>query len=301
MSKELKSYAQKVIWLGFVANVLLTIIKLGTGVLAKSSAMVADGVHSVSDIATDLVVLAGFSVAARPKDHNHKYGHGKVETLATSFVGIVLILVGAGLFYQGVMKIYNFSQGAELATPGMAAFYAAIGSVVIKEFLFRYTLVAGKKTGSQVLAANAWHHRSDVYSSLGTLLGIGGAIFLGKSWVILDPLAAVIVSFFIFKVAFSISRATLMELIETSLPKEYENEILEIASGVDGVHDPHDLKTRKIGSNIAIDIHIRVLNELNIEDAHQITVDLEKTLRDAYGQETHISIHTEPLHMGNKE
>lgn len=287
--------ARKAIWIGFYANLLLTIAKILTGIFAKSSAMIADGVHSVSDFATDLVVLSSLSVAHRPKDHNHKYGHGKVETLATAFVGIVLILVGGGLFYSGTITIINTSQGYTIEKPGMAALYAAIGSILIKELLFRYTLKIGKESDSSAVKANAWHHRSDVYSSFGTLLGIGGAIFLGSKWTILDPLAAVIVSFFIFKVAFKITRETLLELIETSLPKEHEDEILKIAANVTGVYEPHDLKTRKIGNQIAIDIHIRVQNKLNIEQAHKIAVKLEKTLRSEYGEGTHISIHTEPL------
>jgi len=295
MTKASNDRARKVIWLGFVANLILTLIKLLAGILARSSAMVADAVHSVSDFATDLVVVSSLSVASRPKDHNHKYGHGKVETLATAFVGGVLILVGLGLLYSGSMKIYSVYQGTILKQPGMGALYAAIGSIIIKEILFRYTLKVGNQTNSQAVIANAWHHRSDVYSSFGTLLGISGAIFLGQKWVILDPLAAIIVSFFIFKIAIKITRDTLLELIETSLPREHEDEIIKLASKVNGVHDPHELKTRKIGNHIAIDIHIKVKNHLNIEEAHNITIDLEKDLRKAYGEETHISIHTEPL------
>lgn len=295
MCKDHHLKARKVIWIGFVANVFLTGIKITAGIWARSAAMVADGIHSVSDIATDLVVVGSLSVAQRPRDHNHKYGHGKVETLATAFVGIVLILVGMGLLYGGSLKIYQAYTGAELQRPGMGALYAALGSVLVKEVLFRYTLKVGRQTQSKVVIANAWHHRSDVYSSLGTMLGISGAIFLGKKWAVLDPLAAVVVSFFIFKVAFSITRDALMELIETSLPKEQEKEILQIASGVNGVFDPHDLKTRRIGSHIAIDIHIRVQSHLNIKQAHQITMELDKAFRQKYGELIHISIHTEPL------
>ena len=295
MNKDLNARARKVIWIGFFANIFLTVIKITAGILARSAAMVADGVHSVSDFATDLVVVTSLSVAHRPKDHNHKYGHGKVETLATAFVGGVLILVAIGLLYSGGAKIFLVCQGEVISRPGYGALYAALGSIIVKEILFRYTIRVGKEVGSQAVLANAWHHRSDVYSSFGTLLGIGGAIFLGSKWVILDPLAAVIVSFFIFKIAFKITRDTLLELIETSLPKEHEDEILQIAAGVKGVHDPHDLKTRKIGNQIAIDIHIKVNRELNIEQAHEITVDLEKTFKKTYGDQTFISIHTEPL------
>ncbi len=287
--------ASRVIWIGFFANTSLTLLKLVAGVLGRSSAMVADGIHSISDIMTDLVLAGSLKVAAKPRDGNHKYGHGKVETLAAAFVGGILLAVGAGILYAGARNIIGHFGNSPLQRPGMIAFYAAVFSIAVKEILFHYTLDTGKRVNSNALIANAWHHRSDVYSSLATLLGIGGAIFLGNQWVVLDPLAAVIVSFFIFKVSFGIIREALMELIETSLPSKKEKEILQIAGNVEGVHNPHDLKTRKIGSNIAIDLHIQVKQDLNIKDAHDITVRLEKHLRDQYGEETHISVHTEPL------
>ncbi len=287
--------ASKVIWVGFFSNLFLTLLKLIAGILGRSAAMVADAIHSVSDILTDLVIAGSLKVAAKPSDGNHKYGHGKVETLAAAFVGGVLFMVGAGILYSGTVKIVGHFSNSPLQRPGMIALYAAFFSIVVKEVLFRYTNIWGKRLESTVLKANAWHHRSDVYSSFGTLFGIAGAIFLGQKWVVLDPVAAVIVSFFIFKVAFGIVREALLELIETSLPYKKENEILEIARNVEGVYNPHDLKTRKIGSNIAIDLHINVQEHLNIKEAHDITVSLEKELRQHYGKDTFISVHTEPL------
>ncbi len=287
--------AGKVIWIGFFSNLALTLLKLIAGILGRSAAMVADGIHSVSDIITDLVIAGSLKVAAKPSDGNHKYGHGKVETLATAFVGGVLFMVGAGILYSGAVKIIGHFGDSPLQRPGMIALYAAFLSIAVKEVLFRFTLIWGKRLDSTVLKANAWHHRSDVYSSLGTLLGIAGAIFLGQQWVVLDPIAAVIVSFFIFKVAIGIIREALLELIETSLPQKKEKEILEIACNIEGVYKPHDLKTRKIGSNIAIDLHIYVQQDLNIKEAHEITVCLEKKLRQHYGEDTYISVRTEPL------
>ncbi len=295
MEKKRFAEASKIVWLGFVANVILTLLKLLAGILGRSAAMVADAIHSISDFMTDLVIAGSLKVAAKPRDGNHKYGHGKVETLAAAFVGGVLCAVGAGILYSGVKSIIGHFGDQPLNKPGMVAFYAAVISILIKELLFRYTLVTGRQINSNVLIANAWHHRSDVYSSLGTLLGIGGAIFLGPRFVILDPLAAIIVSFFIFKVAIGVMREALLELIETSLPHQKEQEILQLAGKVEGVHEPHDLKTRKIGSNIAIDMHILVRKDLNVEEAHDITVRLEKCLREKYGKGTHISVHTEPL------
>jgi cation diffusion facilitator family transporter len=301
MINEPRRRAKRVVWIGFVANLILTVAKILAGIFARSSAMIADGVHSVSDFATDLVVVSSLSVAQRPQDHNHKYGHGKVETLATAFVGGVLLLVGAGLFYSGVLKIYAVFMGEKLPQPGILALYAAAASIIIKELLYQYTIKAGKEVKSQALIANAWHHRSDAFSSIGTLAGIAGAIFLGEKWVFLDPLAAVIVSLFIFRVSIFIVRDALFELIETSLPKEHELEIMNIAAAVKGVFEPHDLKTRKIGNQIAIDIHIRVHKDLNVEQAHDITIELEDTLRAKYGEDTFISVHIEPLYTQQDE
>ncbi len=295
MKKDRFTKANRVVWIGFLANALLTVFKLMAGIFGRSAAMIADAIHSISDFMTDLVIAGSLKVAARPRDGNHKYGHGKVETLAAAFVGGVLLLVGVGILYSGIKNIIGHFGDDPLHRPGMIALYAAVLSIAIKEVLFRYTIQTGKKVNSTVLVANAWHHRSDVYSSLATLAGIAGAIFLGNQWIILDPIAAILVSFFIFKVAFMIVREALLELIETSLPSSKEKEIITIAGNVKGVHNPHDLKTRKIGSNIAIDMHIQVKQHLNVKEAHDITVELEKCLRDKYGDDTHISVHTEPL------
>lgn len=295
MDKHKSKVARKVTWIGFFANLLLTVFKIIAGFLGRSSAMIADGVHSISDFSTDLVVIGSLKIASKPSDQNHKYGHGKVETLATTFIGVVLILVGAGILYSGGKKIYEYFQTGSIASPGMIAFYAAIASVVIKEMIYRYTIIAGKKINSSVVIANAWHHRTDVYSSIGTMAGIGGAIFLGPRWTVLDPLAAIIVSVFIFRISFKILKEAIRELIETSLPQKTEQEIIDIAGKTAGVFEPHSLKTRKIGNDIAIEINIRVKKDLNVEQAHDITVNLEKQYRMRYGEKTHISIHIEPL------
>ncbi len=295
MKKSRLKQTSHVIWVGFFANVVLTLLKLAAGILGRSSAMVADAIHSVSDFITDLVIAGSLKVAAKPRDGNHKYGHGKVETLAAAFVGLVLFGVGVGILYSGAGNIHKHYTVEPLQRPGMIAFYAAVFSIAIKEILFRYTIITGRRNHSPVVIANAWHHRSDVFSSLATLVGIGGAIFFGPQWVILDPLAAIFVSFFIFKVGFSIIKGALLELIETSLPARTEKDILDLATAVEGVYNPHDLKTRKIGSNIAIDLHIQVPHDMNVKDAHDITVKLEKELRGKYGEDTFISVHMEPL------
>ena len=295
-SEELRAKsADKVTWIGLMVNVILTLFKLAAGMVGPSGAMIADAIHSLSDFITDLVVLASFRVVRKPADLNHAYGHGKFETLASVFIGFALIIVGLGIFYSGVEKIYSsvvLHQVVE--APGWIALVAAIVSIITKEWLYRYTVATAKKINSQAVLANAWHHRSDAFSSIGTMLGIGGAILLGEKWRILDPLAAVVVSIFILWVAWKIFRGGLSELLEESLDEETKRNIMTIVGGVEGVLEPHDLRTRRNGSRIVVDIHVRVKNETTIVDAHRINDLIEIRLREAYGDNTLISIHTEP-------
>lgn len=295
MTNHRHKQARKATIVGFISNLVLTLFKVVAGVVGNSSAMIADAANSASDLGTDLVVLTSLKVSSRPKDQNHKYGHGKIETLATGFIGGVLLLVGLGLIFSSSKAIYGHFAVEPLARPGLIALYAGILSMVLKEVLFKYTMRIGKKYNSKVVVANAWHHRSDVYASMGTVVGIAGAIFLEPRWVILDPIAAIVVSFFILKVAFKIVRETVSELIETSLPSNIEAEIIELTDSVKGIHEPHSLKTRHIGNDIAIEMHVFVDPEMNVNDAHDLTLEVEGRLYERFGQDTYISIHVEPL------
>ncbi len=293
--EERAGKASRVTWVGFMFNVVLTLLKFGAGILGHSGAMIADAIHSLSDFITDLVVLASFRIVRKPADEDHDYGHGKFETLASVFIGLALFLVGFGILYNGSEKIYAAVVLKEqIAPPGWIALVAAVFSVVTKEWLYRYTVAMGKKIHSQAVVANAWHHRSDALSSLGTFAGIGGAILLGAPWRILDPLAAVVVSFFILWVAWKIFYEGIRELLEVSLDEESKRQIMAIVGEVEGVMEPHDLRTRRNGNRIVVDIHIRVKNETTIVEAHNINNIIEFRLREAYGENTMISIHTEP-------
>lgn len=286
--------ANRVTWLGLYINIALTLFKLMAGIFGKSAAMIADAFHSLSDFATDVVVLLGFRFIGKPIDKSHDYGHGKVETLTSAIIGIALFAVGLKIFWAGAHTIFHIYQGAVIPKPGRIAFYAAIVSIITKEWLYRYTVKIGKSINSQAIIANAWHHRSDAFSSIGAMLGIGGAILLGEKWHILDPIAAVTVSFFILKTAITISLGGFSELLEVSLNDELEDRIISIARAVSGVVEPHDLKTRRIGNYIAIDLHINVDKNLNITEAHHLSVKVEKEIRAEFGEETFISIHVEP-------
>lgn len=284
----------KVTIVGFIANLLLTCFKLFAGFVGHSSAMIADGVHSVSDFATDLVVLFFVKVAGKPHDENHSYGHGKYETLATVLIGGVLFAVGIGILINSIVLIIEISKGAIVERPGGIALIAAALSILIKECLYWYTVKVGKKVNAPMVVANAWHHRSDAFSSIGTLIGIGGAYFLGEQWRILDPIAACLVSVFIIKVSIELVIPSLNELVERSLPKDVENKIMDIILEDSNICDPHSLKTRKIGQDVAIDIHIRVDGGMSVDQSHGITMSVEKRLRDEFGCSTIINIHVEP-------
>ena len=280
---------------GSVVNMLLLIFKFVAGIVGNSAAMVADAVHSLSDFVTDIVVILFVRLSGRPADEDHGYGHGKFETLATLFVSLVLFGVAVMLFVGGVKDIVAVARGRQLAEPTMVALIAAVISIIAKELLYHYTVKCGEKLNSQVVVANAWHHRSDAFSSIGVLAGVGGAMFLGGSWAVLDPIAATIVSLFIVKVAYSLLMPSLEELLERSLPKDVEQRIEQIILSVDGVSSPHHLRTRRIGSAYAIEVHIRMDGNLTLTQAHAITTAVERLLKQEFGDSTHVGIHTEPV------
>ena len=279
---------------GGAVNVVLLVFKFVAGFLGHSAAMVADAVHSLSDFVTDVIVLVFVHISGKPKDKSHDYGHGKYETLAMTIIGFALLAVAIGIVYGGVTKIWAWWNGQQLEAPGMLALWAALLSILLKEAVYRYTMVVARQVDSQALEANAWHHRSDALSSIGTAIGIGGAIFLGQHWTVLDPIASVIVGFFIIKVSFELLSRGIGDLMEQSLPDEVEAEILSLAASVDGVIDPHDLRTRRIGSHYAIELHILMPGDVPLRLAHDKASEIEDILRRHYGPETHVVVHVEP-------
>ena len=276
-------------------NMALFAFKLVAGIVGRSGAMVADAIHSASDFATDIVVLAFVRISAKPRDDDHKWGHGKYETLASLIIGVALFAVGADILIESAEKIVAVVQGEVLPRPGVIAIIAAAVSIVAKEALYQYTVRVGRQTDSPSVVANAWHHRSDALSSIGALLGIGAAYFLGEKWRIADPIAAIVVAALIIKVAIELCHNALAELLERSLSKEVEEEILTIISSTPNVYKPHNLRTRRIGSNIAIEVHIRVDGSMSVDASHEISRQIERALRNRFGEQTAVAIHIEPL------
>ena len=286
--------AKKVTWIGFGINIILTILKFFAGIFGNSAAMIADAVHSFSDFVTDLIVIFSFRIVNEPADETHDYGHGKFETLASLIVGGTLLLVGIGILWTGVDRIIEIIYGEVVPRPGFIALIAAAVSIVVKEILYQYQVVVGRKINSKAIIANAWHHRSDALSSVATLFGIGGAYFLGDRWRILDPAAAVLVSFAIMKIAYDIGWDSIKELLEFSLGSEEKEKIYNIIRSVNGVINPHNLRTRKVGNYPVIDIHIEVISSLTVEDAHNIVEEVEIQLRKQYAEEAIINVHVDP-------
>ena len=280
---------------GSVVNLLLVGLKAVAGLVGHSAAMISDAVHSLSDFVTDIVVLVFVRVSARPQDEDHDYGHGKYETLATLFIGLALAAAAVGIVVSGAGKLARWLQGEDLPAPGKIALWAALGSIVAKELLFQYTRIKGKHLDSKALEANAWHHRSDALSSVGTAIGIGGAILLGSRWTVLDPLASIVVGAMLVKVAWDLLGPSFGELTDSSLPADMEQEMLDLIRGVPGVEDPHNLRTRRIGNRIAAEVHIRLDGSLPLSEAHEKASEVERRFKDRFGALSHIIVHMEPL------
>ena len=292
MNREKEIY--KVTMVGSAGNVALLTFKFIAGVMGHSSAMIADAVHSLSDFVTDVVVLAFVHMSAKPQDETHDYGHGKYETFASFIIGLALLAAATVIIVTGVAKVIDWVDGKQLAAPGWLALAAAVISIIVKEILYRYTVNSGNTLDSQALVANAWHHRSDALSSIGTTVGIGGAILLGNRWTVLDPLASVVVGAILVKVSINLLRSTVGELTEHSLSSDVEKEIVDIISSFPDVSEPHNLRTRRIGNRYAIEAHVRMDGSVPLTVAHDRATAIERLLRDRFGKQTHITIHMEP-------
>ena len=293
MTREKEIY--KVTLVGSAGNAALLTFKFIAGVMGNSSAMIADAVHSLSDFITDIVVVVFVGISAKPQDTSHDYGHGKFETIASFLIGLALVAAATGIVVSGALKLWAWWGGAELESPGWIALWAAVLSVVIKELLYQYTARRGRKLDSQVMIANAWHHRSDALSSVGAAVGIGLALWLGQHWAVFDPLASVVVGLMLMKVAYELLKTSINELTESSLPAETEQEIEQIILSFGDVRQPHNLRTRRIGNRIAIEAHVRMDGRLPLETVHERATTIERKLKERFGNNTHVTLHMEPF------
>lgn len=293
MTRE-KEIVHITLW-GSAVNVALTVLKFVAGILGCSAAMIADAVHSLSDLLTDFVVLLFVKISNRPADSEHPYGHGKYETLATSIVAIALLAAGGVLLAEGIEKIVAAFRGETLKVPGRIALWAALISIAAKELIYQLTMRVACRVDSTALEANAWHHRTDALSSVATAAGIGGALLFGGRWVILDPVAAALVSVFILIAAVKLLHEAIQELLEKRLPEEVERQICDIVAEDREMSELHQLRTRRVGHVYSIEMHLRMHGNISLYEAHRHSMLLEQRLRDRFGQGTLISIHLEPL------
>ena len=285
---------RRITHLSIWVNVGLAGLKLAAGLFGRSQALIADAVHSLSDFATDVAVLIGLRFSSKPKDSDHAYGHGKYETIVAAVIGLALAFVGIRIAGSAIHRVFDAQRGHPIPSPSSFAFWAAVVSIAVKEWLYRATMKVARATGSSSLVANAWHHRSDAYSSIATAAGVGAAAFLGDDWLILDPIAALFVSVFLLKIAWRIVREQIGELTDQSLAPEVCAEILALARGIPGIEQPHNLRTRMVGRFPVIDLHVRLRADLPLRDAHAIASTLERALRERFGKETIANLHLEP-------
>lgn len=285
---------------GSIVNFVLLACKFAAGILGHSAAMLADAVHSLSDFITDIIVLLFVKLSSKPQDKEHDYGHGKYETLATAFIGVILFGAGAGIMWNGGSSILTVIRGGQLDKPGYIALGAALLSVICKETLYRYTVSEGKRLDSKAVIAYGCAYGRESVASVVPGVGIGGAILLGDSWRILDPIAAVIVSIFIMKTAVELFIPCMDELLEKSLPDTLENEIISIIMSFPGVSDPHNLRTRRIGNYAAVDVHIRMDGNISLNEAHETSSRMEHKIKELLGKGTYVYIHVEPVKPANK-
>lgn len=285
---------RKITLAGFWINAVLVVLKLFFGYWGKSDALVADGYHSLSDFLTDFMVIFFTGIAYKRADREHPYGHGKFETLASVLISLFLILVAIGIAYSGIETIIGTYQGKIIPRPDVWTIIIALLSIAAKEYCYQFTYRAGKSLHSSAVMANAWHHRSDAISSVATLIGVTLSYFLGESWRILDPIASIFIGVFILISAVKLAKPSVNELLEISVPPTEIEKIRNLIKNVQGVKKVHNLRCRRNGHSLIVDVNIHVDPEITVRSGHEIATDVENTLHRNYGKDLIIYVHVEP-------
>lgn len=294
--EEAVSIGRHVTWVGFWVNALLGVAKVLGGIFSRSSALVADGIHSFSDFVSDIIVIMMVGISRKKPDRHYQFGHGRFEALATLLLSLILILVAIGIFYEGIMHIIRFYQGEEIPRPGWLALIIIVFSIISKEWLYHYTRRAGEKIHSDAVIANAWHHRSDSFSSIATLIGVVGAMFFGEKWRVLDPAAAIVVGIFIFVVSLQLAKPALVEMLGVSLPREIKRNLSRALKETPGVKAYTHLRTFKSGNDGYVIVCIKVDPSITVLEAHNIATAAERNMRNSVSElKIHASTHIEPF------
>lgn len=279
---------KRVTWVGAILNALLAILKIIAGMIGHSAALVADGIHSLSDLASDALVLLAAKHGAQPADSDHPYGHARFETAATVALGLLLAVVAVGIAWDAVERTL---QTDPLPSPTLLAVSIAIASLVSKEWLYHYTLRTAHRIHSKLLEANAWHHRSDGISSAVVLIGVVGAML---GYPMMDAVAAFIVALMIGQIAWKLISNSVKELVDTAVDEHTLKQITQLISHTDGVVSLHMLRTRLMGSNILVDAHIQVKPRLSVSEGHHIAETVECLLKEGVENIQDVTIHIDP-------
>ncbi|WP_041395453.1 cation diffusion facilitator family transporter [Photobacterium profundum] len=286
---------RKATWVGSIANVALALLKITIGKITGSQALIADGVHSFSDLVTDTAILIGSRYWTAPADKEHPYGHGRFETLTNIFIGVILAIVGIGIGWDSINSIGNEAK----TNPGMLAFGAAIVSILVKEILYRWTVIQAKKINSRALHANAWHHRSDALSSLPVAIAVIANYFVPDLHY-LDQVAALLVTAMILKAAFEILWPAIMEITEAEADSDIENKIQQYASENSDIREVHAIRNRRTGSSILLDFHLLVDPDMSVDKAHEITEDFKSHILEQLDEVVDVIIHIEPYNCAER-
>ncbi|TCS83832.1 cation diffusion facilitator family transporter [Tepidibacillus fermentans] len=294
MKEQRFQKAEYAAWVGIIGNLLLSLVKGVAGMIANSKALIADAAHSASDVAGSIAVLIGLRAAQLPPDKDHPYGHGKAENIAAIIVSVILFFVGVEVAYSSIRGLFQ----QHIEAPGMLAIYATILSIIVKESMFQYKYRVGKKINSPAVIANAWEHRSDVYSSIGALIGIGGAVFGGKyqiHWLLyLDPLAGAVVAIIILKMAYDLGRETIHNTLDRVLQEDETKEYVAAVEKVFGVMHVDELFAREHGHYVIVDLKIAVDPKITVEQGHQIGKEVKKTLLLQFHNVKDVFVHINP-------
>lgn len=289
MNENMEKIAMKVSIISIIANVVLAAFKLVAGILAHSSAMVSDAIHSASDVFSTFVVMIGIKIASKEPDEEHPYGHERMECVAAIILATILCITGLGIGKNALSNITGNS--GEMAVPGVLALIAAIVSIIVKEAMFWYTRHYAKKIDSGALMADAWHHRSDALSSIGAFIGI---IFARMGYVMMDSIACLVICVFIVKAAYDIFKDAIDKMVDKSCSLEVEAEIRTIVMSVDGVKGIDSLSTRLFGNKMYVDLEIRADGEKTLNETHEIAEAVHDSIEAQFEKVKHIMVHVNP-------
>lgn len=289
-SEERNQRIRRLTYVGLAANVVLTLLKVGIGILGGSKSLLADGVHSLSDAASDICVLVGITLWAKPQDDSHPYGHGKFESMTSLVISLFLLGTALGIIWDSVA---SFGHPHE-EVPGLSALVIAVISILVKEFFFRWSIIVGEELHSESVIANAWHHRSDALSSVVAAISIGVSHYYpGHSYV--DGIGAIMVSVILLQAAVTTALPALRKLSDAAPDPDMRKQVAEVAAGVEGVCDAHAMRMRYIGADIYVDMHIEVDPMLSVAQGHDIATHVSHALKENFVEVADVVVHVEPL------